>query len=928
MVRGLRLLGGAFGLLVGIMGGAFLDVMGKISGVFTQLAKDAIGFDLSLSGLMEQAEKARRFFSELRDEMNYMSDKYGDTTQAVKMLTEAASESIVTQGSLKSIFSSLVDAGADVDKEMKGVAKEIGLLELKTGVAGSQFSQMSVKFEQMFKKKGIQKDILNIQKAMVGTGLRTAQLEQLMQGLTEVTEKLAFATRGETMDMKGFSMQYMETVGVLKKFGISAQTTTTFINNLLDPENIDKNMLLLNKMGYSYEQFNAMINSGKGSEAFFDKILNNIGDIAQEANVLEDAQTRYKYLKDTLGLPPEIAAKLLKVEPYRMREELKKIRKEMAEQEKQELYKQKLKAKEEKWQESMDMLRYEMVQPLVDLIYKNRGVMRKFAEAMKPIIQGLAALLTDFLTPLSMWFGDFSDDLNKLNKEINNLSEEDKAKRLGEFVKKNISGLFDAIAAAFVNVWNSNEVQNIIIPIAKSLGRLMRTAINYAKGNIIGERGWDEAEKNIKNQDLKEEFDVIRKRDNEYKQIFGTTERMTGYQEGETKTMRVGNSVAEIPIDNINEENLNIMQNNYKTFHTKLKMRNYRDMQKLSEAMVNNNVELQNSIIDDMLGKATDDSDKQFLSDLKRINISYLPKDLKISLPDNKYADPKTNPAGSGAPSTTPKFETKQVQESVKTAAAKMASDDFKGAIALIKKDPTVAALFAKEFAAQSTEKLNLINSEMQQKRAEITSLRSEIGLLNKKITEMEKSPAAKMLEILEKMQEGIFGGDITRAKGQSIYSLFFSIEDALTEDFRGNAFKSRNSPNSPAIEKKVFPTGTQEEGLSSLSAAAGIISTATPMFNNKYLENIEKSNIKSIGARQMLYLRGIAESTFSTVKWLKILTSGFIFTKDGLLMTNTYNPGANSNMSVRAQFPGAAFDVITGESNPYAMNAGKGFKP
>lgn len=936
MVRGLRLLGGAFGLLVGVMGGAFLDVMGKVAGVFTNLAKQAIDFDISITGLLEQAEKARRFFSELRDEMNYMSDKYGDATHAVRMLTKAAGSSIVTQSSLKSIFSSLVDAGADVNKEMGGLSKEmsglaveIGLLELKTGVAGSQFSQMAVKFEQTFKKKGIEKEILKIQKAMMGVGLSTANLEQLMQGLTEVTDKLAFATRGETMDMKGFSMQYMETVGVLKKFGISAQTTTTFINNLLDPENIDKNMLLLNKLGYSYEQFNDMINSGKGSEAFFDKILNNIGQIAQEANVLEDAKTRYTYLKDTLGLPPEIAAKLLKIEPYRMKEELKKLRKEMAEQEKEALYKKRLKAKEEKWQESMDMLRYEMVQPLVDLIYQNRGVMRKFAEAMKPVIQGLAALLSEFLTPISMWFGDFSKDLNNLNKEIKYLSEGDKAQRLAEFVKKNVGGFFDAISAAFINVWNSQEVQNIIIPIGKALGRLLRISMKYAMGNIFGKKGWEEATNEIDREDL-----IDRKR--KIEKTLGLTEGSTTVYtyKGVGKSMpgargAGGLTAAEKNLINRNSvmstlqqqlKNVDIFKDGkiqklyQKTEYEKM-------LKDLTDAILSadeQNIDMQKEIIRQKYSTLMDGKDKkQALSFLDK----KLVEDFRVSVTDNKYINPKTNPGGGTI--TNPSIKTTEAQKTISAAAEKSGSD-FKTIIAMIKKDPELTRVFGEEFAKQSSAKLNAINLQMQMKDAQITNFQKQVAELTAKLKEIEKNP---MLTTLQEIQKGLFGTTIDKAKGMPIWSILSDIKGYFIDDMPKQQSKQTGGPTNTPLIQQVVNSG--QETTSGLIQDVGGTQYA---LSNTYLENIGKLQNKNLILKQTLYLRAIAESTFTTARYLKYLAGGFIFTRDGLQTIDYVSANTRKNeyfsptRSTVIPWNQKPFDIIYsgGSASPYSVQGGK----
>jgi hypothetical protein len=936
MVRGLRLLGGAFGLLVGIMGGAFLDVMGKVAGVFTNLAKQAIDFDISITGLLEQAEKARRFFSELRDEMNYMSDKYGDTTHAVKMLTKAAGSSIVTQNSLKSIFSSLVDAGADVNqemgglsKEMNGLAVEIGLLELKTGIAGSQFSQMAVKFEQTFKRKGIEKEILKIKKAMMGLGLSTANLEQLMQGLTEATDKLAFATRGQTMDMKGFSMQYMETVGVLKKFGINAQTTTTFINNLLDPENIDKNMLLLNKLGYSYEQFNDMINSGKGSEVFFDKILNNIGDIAREANMIEDSKTRLDYLKNSLGLPPEIAGKLLNIEPYRMKEELKKLRKEMEEQQKEALYKQRLKAKEEKWQESMDMLRYEMVQPLVDLILKNRTAMKDFAQSMKPIIQGLASMLSQFLTPVSNWFSGFSKDLESFNNSIKGLSEDEKTKKLSEFIKNSVSGFFVAIGNAFISVWNSNEVQNTVIPIVKSIGDLLRIAVNYAIGSLTDEdMTWNKASEKIKTKDKKRYSEATKNKDllkifDPYDYDDGT--RFTKFDEDEKTYEKdfLGFSGVKFKIPFYQKKFLTkqgelteeIKQQKQKEAIQKLKTLIEREnvdpklAEDLAKAINESNFAEQKRLIE-LIGN-NDSFKRTYGNKLLGYLKTYDQTPMDLTLDYFKTSDGRTfldNQApGSGL--------TKSGQSNFNRVTSNLSTESVASTFKQINANAELRKLFVDEFSKNALADLKNIKGELASKETRINNLQSEIKTLTTKIEEIGKNP---VLTTLKEIQKGLFGDTMAGPNSAPIWSLLSDIKDVFFADTE----KQTNKPSSGGqLSVQQVVNSGQEITSGGLIPDVGGTQYA---LNNTYLENINKLPSKNLVLKQTLYLRAIAESTFTSARYLKYIAGGFIFTVDGLQVIDHAAAFARSKARTAIDYAGAGkLDIMFGKGSPYSVMGG-----
>lgn len=436
-----------------MLGEGLTGAMSSVASYFGKMMTDAIEFDLSIEGMLAQAEKTRKYFSELADEMNFYSSSTGSTTKAMGMLMKATAKSTASLQTLRGAFSSMVDAGADSDEFISDMLPLLGDFETKTGVGAQQFATLSTKFQQMFgEKKGITKDIQDLQKALIGTGLKGAQLEQTMQGLTEAAEKLAFATQGSTLNIKELSKSYGKTTAVFKAFGISAQTTTSFLNGLVDPENIEKNMLLMNKMGVSYQEFNEMLNSGQGQDKFFDKILNNVGKVAQEANLIQDAGTRFKYLKDTLGLPPEIANKLMKVSPNRMQSELRRIKREMEEAEKKDKWRKELKAREEKYEEAMSFLRMQMVAPLIGIIQKNRGTIMKFMKNITPIFVALSEKLFPYLNKLADWFGGMVDDIKKITSGEMSLSD---------FAKIHIQGFFDTFMSIIRDITSNPEFKKL-----------------------------------------------------------------------------------------------------------------------------------------------------------------------------------------------------------------------------------------------------------------------------------------------------------------------------------------------------------------------------------------------------------------------------------------------------------------------------------
>ena len=500
MVRVFRALTGGIVGLVSSLAGALISTLTEVMGFFTKGIKDALGFELSIKGLLDQAEKARQFFSNLADELAFYTSSTGSTANAMNILTGAAGKSLATMKSLQSAFQSMVDAGADSDQFIKDSLPTLGEFELKTGLAATSFGLFTTKVkEALGEKKGVTKDILNLQKALIGTGLKSAQLEAVMQGLSETIEKLASVTNGSSLNIKKLGEGYGQVVSTFKAFGISAQTSSSFISNLLDPDSIEKNMLLMNKLGISYEEYNNMLNSGDGQDKFFDKILNNIGDVAQEANRIKDAGSRIKYLKDTLGLPPEIANKILKVAPQRMKAELRRIKQEMEEAERRDKWRKDLKAREEKYEEVMNFLRMEMVQPLVELMAQNRDTTRKLAKAIKPIIQGLSEMLRDFMMPLNDWFNGFNKELTHITSTFKNADSTLKAKKITELLAKTVPDLFSKLKESFKKLWQSDGVQKVIMPLAEILGDFIHTGVIYTRDQVLRRKtSWRDAESEMR----------------------------------------------------------------------------------------------------------------------------------------------------------------------------------------------------------------------------------------------------------------------------------------------------------------------------------------------------------------------------------------------------------------------------------------------
>ena len=849
--------------LATVVGGALFDGAMQVVNVFTSAISKTMGFNLSLSGLMDQAEEARRFFSELADEMNFYSSSTGSTKNAVNLLMEATNESLATHTALRGAFEGLVNAGVDTDHTIKEMLPTLGEFELKTGVAASQFSLLSGKFQQMFnEKKGINKDIKNLQKAMIGTGLKGSQLEQTMQGLTEAAEKLAFATNGQTLDIKKLSDEYSSTVATFKAFGVSAQTTTTFLNGLLDPENVEKNLLLMNKLNISYGEFNDMLNTGKGQDKFFDKILSNIGNVAKEAGAIEDASTRYKYLKDTVGLPPEIASKLMKVPQYKMRAELRKIKKEMNEAEKQDKWRKDLKAKEEKYEESIRFLRMAMVAPLVEIIEKNRDGVRNFMKAIKPLVQGIASMLKTFFKPISEWFNLFSKNLEKLTTTFKNLGEEAKSEKIAEFIKENIGGLASAISESFTKVWESDEIQKVIIPLAYSLGRIVKTAIEYGKEYAMGndQITWEEAAEIVATKSRKAKVLDEKKMEKDF-EVFNKVLKSTGY----TYSNAWNHDQLKTSFENLRYDVIAKDKEAAKKEYEELKKN---QQQAIEEAYDDEIKRLEEEIRSTPYAKDHLIERKKKLQEEKAVMVDqgneYLKnlfagfeEILNDTPPQNiQKPSPPIPPTQKGKESPTPEAPAppkKPSAEELQNLMNKlMAEPSFVQAVSgalIIAKETQINNLMEK--SKNNIEKIKIINLK--------------VADLNKEIEAIATSSKA---DLSKEIKFGLFGDMGVQI---SIKEILLSIDETLTEQYNMDK-KSKTKKQNPDFK------------ISELEMISKLPSTGMSGLTNKASKVASSITVKNMQIKQIIYLQSISDSSYDSKVILEYIGRNLVFTESGLL--------------------------------------------
>jgi hypothetical protein len=860
---------------------------------FGKMMKEAIGFDLSLEGMLDQAEKTRKYFSELADEMNFYSSSTGSTTKAMGMLLKATSKSTAGIQTLRGAFSSMVDAGADSDEFISDMLPLLGDFETKTGIGAQQFATMSTKFQQMFgEKKGITKDIQDLQKALIGTGLKGAQLEQTMQGLTEAAEKLAFTTQGATLNIKELSKSYGKTTAVFKAFGISAQTTSSFLNGLVDPENIEKNMLLMNKMGISYQEFNEMLNSGQGQDKFFDKILNNVGKVAQEANMIQDAGTRYKYLKDTLGLPPEIANKLMKVTPSRMQSELRKIKREMEDAEKRDKWRKELKAREEKYEESMNFLRMQMVAPLVSIINKNRDSIRKFMQNLTPLVELLATKLVKILEPLANWFSDFVDDIKKLSSGEMSFSA---------FVKIHMEKFLNSFGDTIKGILNDPEFRKI--------GPMIIDGI--LEGIKMYQAGKTNVSNQLTNMALDAAGDALVESDSLITKTLGYSIKAGNvYTKSVNKFFgAIGNYAEDYLAEDIkNASKLYIPETGRaEAADWSFRSNELGNISSMGLQTSDKDSWFDNTVADavsDLKDAATQGKGNEVREKLKSLNDALMLKNkgnekqvfAYMSSLSNKLLT-GVNPDDPNAPNTVSPQQVNAIQSGVNNiiqtnqeaaqatadlANKKLSEAEVAAAVQKLMSNKEFVAAVTASLSKEKDDKINALDKQIMALTNSEAQLKKEFENLKK-----ESVPA-----ILKQWEQFLFGNN-----NNSILNVLVQSRDILTEN-NEILKKSRGSSGRP--------------GQTDIAAFDTAVGSNPNITGSSLIKNAMSNNVKSLQVKQTMFLKSIADATLDSAQVLRYIGKNLIFTPSGLGV-NTGVAGYDNKVYAMAGTAAGKDEIVSG---------------
>ncbi len=367
------------------------------SQITTKLSRitGTIGLSLGFKELIGQAHEANMYMWTLHNSVKDLSDAYGDTGKVMSAVWKAYSGSSVSLSETISIMRGLNKSGLEVNDTISEMAGWIGRVSQASGVQIDALTNLmgrSIRYWNVNQTSA--KDMVHaVFAAKKVFGITSSQVEELMQVTTNTHEKLAATFKDGQASSVALTKGITMAAGAMTKLGISSQTATSFIEGLLNPENLAQNTALLRRIGITYRDQVEMMETAGGKEKFFDKLMLQLPKLATELSNIKDPFVRMNVAKN-LGIPMEVASKMAgktSGEIQQMLAEYKEMKKAA------DVQQQKMQAQQERFDEAKKWLKFNALLPLMEWAQKMYKYMWPFLDAVSNGMQKANKYFVQFL---------------------------------------------------------------------------------------------------------------------------------------------------------------------------------------------------------------------------------------------------------------------------------------------------------------------------------------------------------------------------------------------------------------------------------------------------------------------------------------------------------------------------------------------------
>lgn len=417
----------------GILGKAAQAVGSNILGVLTQMSgligAGGIGIPAAITSAFNLSQK----FIRMNNQLQPLSDNFGSTTTAMGMAWTIADKTKTSYQKATEALSSLSSVGIDANTTNLELATSIADLSFVSGVGADNMAQLAAALKFEGDAENLAETMMEVQNAIMGTGFQATELTKVTSTTAELIKKFAGYSHDAGEGAVSLARGIAGAAGAMKDLGVSVETSTQFLDKVLDPENLKENVKLFSQLGMSYSEAANMIVGGD-RETFIDKMMEKIPQLANRLSQIKDPLALQNYAK-AIGLPLELVQKFQGRSAAEVKELIAEQRKTADAAEKK---RQKAQADADKFEDLMNDVKMQVLGPLMQIardLFTGK-TMRTVATLMRQFSIVLSKILPPFIKVLNNAMGRLGVWVQKNEHIIVDLST-----KVGGYIEKIINGL-------------------------------------------------------------------------------------------------------------------------------------------------------------------------------------------------------------------------------------------------------------------------------------------------------------------------------------------------------------------------------------------------------------------------------------------------------------------------------------------------------
>ena len=355
---------------------------------------------------MKESFQIIQMFQQMKHEMGYLSDASGDASKAVSLVYRIAGKSAVASGTSRVITKNIVDQGIISQQSIEQIGVLSGNLQAATGIEGSKWGSFTAElaFNYGIPIQGLE----NITSSLIGTDIRGAQLERTMGTVNKVLQTSGFIAGKPTTDSV---LKLTKSIGgstkIFQALGISAEKAGVFIEGFLNPENFEKNYLLLDELGISPSKYAEYLNDVNGQKKLLDDTMENLPQVATKIMSVQNPYARSKLAKQ-FGLDMQMVRQMAGKTKGQIKDLLAEYESKNKANEALEAKKKYMASESAKFDDMMLELRLKVLGPIIKFLTKEQGL-SKFISVLPNIAITIARIFQSLVPIIKVLTDTFNE---------------------------------------------------------------------------------------------------------------------------------------------------------------------------------------------------------------------------------------------------------------------------------------------------------------------------------------------------------------------------------------------------------------------------------------------------------------------------------------------------------------------------------------